>query len=78
MVTIVKLSEIAGNKPCNLPNKKIVKDAQKNFCLSPSFWIKIKEGKIPYVKKNNAFVEATYNQTIASLNNKPTVKIYWK
>ena len=62
----------------NLPNKKIVKEAQRQLCLSPSFWTKIKSGKIPYSynKHTNELKEATYNEVFTYIN-KGAGEVYW-
>jgi hypothetical protein len=49
------LGEITGSSK-GLPDRKIVREAQRAFCMSAEFWSRIKEGKIPYIfdrSKNN-------------------------
>lgn len=62
------LGEITGRTTSTLPNNKIIKEAQRNMCMSASFWGKIKSGKIPYIFKNDELVEANYTETMLSLN----------
>ena len=61
-----------------LPNRKIVKEAQMNLCLSAAFWNKIRTGNIPYSydKVTGELKEATYNETIAYMN-RGVGEIYW-
>ena len=70
--TIITLGDITGRSSV-LPNRQIIKDAQKNKCLSAAFWAKIKAGKIPYTfdKEKKELVEATYTETATSLKEEP-------
>lgn len=81
--TIITLGDITG-KSSVLPDRKIIKDAQKNMCLSAAFWAKIKAGKIPYTfdKDKKELVEAGYTETAASLKEEPKKSdiysvVYW-
>ena len=65
---ITTLGEITGRTTSTLPNNKIIKEAQRNMCMSASFWGKIKSGKIPYIFKDDELVEANYTETMLSLN----------
>jgi hypothetical protein len=62
----------------NLPDRVVVKEAQRQLCLSASFWAKIRAGNIPYTynKTTGELKEATYNETIA-YTNKGVGEIYW-
>jgi len=76
---ITTLGEITGRTTSTLPNNKIIKEAQRNMCMSASFWGKIKSGKIPYIFKDDELVEANYTETMLSLNKGSggSGKIYW-
>lgn len=75
--TIITIGDINGTTQ-ELPNKAIIKDAQRNACMSASFWTQIKMGKIPYVfsKDKNELIEATYSETVAYMNNNKG-QLYW-
>ena len=66
--TITTFGQITGSSK-GLPDRKIVREAQRNFCLSAEFWARIKEGKIPYTfnKNSNTLEEAGYSETISEL-----------
>ena len=75
--TVISIGGITG-KSHELPDRKIIKDAQKNMCMSAAFWTKIKAGKIPYAfnKDQRELIEATYTETVAYMNNGKG-EIYW-
>lgn len=75
--TTITLGDINGTTQ-ELPNKAIIKDAQRNMCMSAFFWTQIKDGKIPYVfsKEKNELIEATYSETVAYMNNNKG-QLYW-
>lgn len=66
--TVVTSGELTGRTD-TLPDRKIVREAQRTFCLSAEFWTRIKAGKIPYVfnKDKNTLEEANYTETMAEL-----------
>ena len=78
---IVTSGEITGSKTGTLPDRKIVREAQRAFCLSPEFWLRVKEGKIPYVfnKQSNNLEELGYTDTMASLKGqyRGSGDVYW-
>jgi hypothetical protein len=65
----ITLGEVNGASQ-TLPDRKIIKDAQRNMCMSAAFWAQIKAGKIPYIfsKEKKELTEATYTETVAYLN----------
>lgn len=73
--TVMTLGEITGSSK-GLPDRKIVREAQRAFCMSAEFWLRIKEGKIPYIfdRSKNNLEEASYTDTMSELKkNKSTV-----
>ena len=60
-------------------DRPVVKEAKKNLCMSPAFWIKIKAEKFPYVIDlvDKKFKEATYSTTMNFLQEKRGRKIFW-
>lgn len=78
-MTTVTSGEITGRKS-GLPERKIIREAQKAFCLSPKFWVRVKEGKFPYVfnKNSNNLEELGYADTMASLKGQyKGSDVYW-
>jgi len=75
--TIITMGDITGRSQ-TLPDRKIIKEAQRNMCMSASFWVKIKAGKIPYIfdKEKKELVESSYTETMTSLKEKKS-DIYW-
>ena len=71
------MGDITGRSQ-DLPDRKIIKEAQRAMCMSAEFWVRIKANKIPYVfdKEKKELVEASYTETMASLKEKKT-DIYW-
>ena len=76
-IVTVSLGDINGSST-TLPDKAIIKAAQRNMCMSAAFWANIKSGKFPYIfnEEKKSLVEASYNETIDSLN-KGKGKVYW-
>lgn len=78
--TIMTLGEITGSSS-GLPDRKIVREAQRAFCMSAEFWSRIKEGKIPYTfdKNKNKLEELGYSDTMASLKGqyRGGSDVYW-
>ena len=75
-IAIITMGDITGTSQ-TLPDRKIIKEAQKAMCMSAGFWVKIKAGKIPYAfdKEKGELTEASYTQTMDSLKGKG--EIYW-
>jgi hypothetical protein len=75
---IVTSGEIAGRKG-TLPDRNIVREAQRNLCLSAAFWTRIKEGKIPYIfnREKSNLEEAGYADAMASLKSTSIDAVYW-
>jgi hypothetical protein len=78
IIQTITFGEITGRIMFNLPNRKIVKEAQRNLCMSPSFWNRIRKGDIPYIynKDTGEFLEANYTETVSYLN-KGIGEVYW-
>jgi hypothetical protein len=72
----ITLGDINGTST-SLPDRPIIKVAQRNMCMSAAFWTNIKSGKFPYVfdEEKKTLVEASYNETMDNLKGKG--KIYW-
>lgn len=75
-INTISIGDINGTS-VSLPDKKIIKEAQRNKCMSAAFWVKIKSGKYPYVfdEEKKSLVEASYVETMDHLKGKG--KIYW-
>lgn len=72
----ITLGDINGTST-SLPDRPIIKVAQRNMCMSAAFWTNIKSGKFPYVfdEEKKTLVEASYNETMDNLKGKG--KVYW-
>lgn len=75
-IATITLGDINGTST-SLPDRPIIKVAQRNMCMSAAFWANIKSGKFPYVfdEEKKTLVEASYNETMDNLKGKG--KIYW-
>lgn len=75
---IITMGDITGRSQ-DLPDRKIIKEAQRAMCMSAEFWVKIKANKIPYVfdKEKNELTEANYSDSMASLKGQFRGDVYW-
>ena len=68
-IVTVSLGDINGSST-TLPDRAIIKAAQRNMCMSAAFWGNIKSGKFPYIfnQEKKTLVEASYTETVNDLN----------
>ena len=83
MKPTLALGDINGGVQ-NIPDRKIVREAQQNMCTNVAFWSRIKAGKFPYIfnPDENKILEASYAETMSSLKieKESTVsdkEVYW-
>ena len=76
MTTTLNLSNLQGD-PSGLPDKNVVRQAQKNFSMNAWFWVLIKHLRIPYKIVEGKLVEASYTEAVKGLKNPPVMAIYW-
>lgn len=76
-IATITLGDINGTST-SLPDRPIIKVAQRNMCMSAAFWANIKSGKFPYVfnEEKKTLVEASYNETMDNLNKSKGI-VYW-
>lgn len=77
METIITSGNLNGDSS-GLPDREVVRQAQKNLSMNAKFWVLIKHNRIPYKIVDTKLVEASYTESVKGL--KDTffqTKIYW-
>ncbi len=76
MTTVIGLGNLKGD-PSGLPDKNVVREAQKNFSMNAKFWVLIKHFRIPYKIVDGKLIEASYTESVKGLKTPPTMDIFW-